>query len=69
MKNNPNKPRLWLNEDEQTPAEAIFDKVGDSRVNMNPLTDMTVSEQAGILFTDAKTREELLRSLHGKQKD
>lgn len=75
MERNPNKPRLWL-DDERTAAEAFFKSTGESRVTaepMNgiagaPLTDLTTSEQAGFLCTDPAVREELLASLKGKEK-
>lgn len=75
MERNPNKPRLWL-DDEQTTAEAFFKTTGESRVSVDPmsgiagapLSDLTTGEQAGFLCTDPAVREELLASLKGKEK-
>lgn len=73
MNYNPNKPRLLRNEgqkvSEKNTAESFFDMTGESRVSVSPLTEMTTSEQAGVLFTNAKTRDELLATLHSKHKE
>lgn len=75
MERNPNKPRLWL-DDERTGAEAFFKTTGESRISVDPmngiagapLSDLTTAEQAGILCTDPAVREELLASLKGRDK-
>lgn len=65
MESNPNKPRLWLDEDKTTVQSSAR---ADERVKYtNLITEMTIGEQAEILCDDKNKREELLASLHGKR--
>ena len=75
MERNPNKPRLWL--DDNNTAGAFFRTVGESRIASDPMngpagsaiSSITTAEQEGILCTDADVREELLASLEGRPKE